>query len=468
MLVPLVLLVGVATGVFVRPTIDRLVASESETDDHDHAPPVHEDDEHPEDHLPLSFEAVQNLKLRIQPIELTDFTETRRMPGEIIESPGLSSLKVAAPVSGRVAQVFASPGVSIAPGDKLLELEIIDDDLMQAQLRLLELSTDDNITSAEIKRLEPLAESGGIAGKKMLDLQYKKQEITASLSRARQELAMRGLAADQIETIEQSGMAIQMLTVVAPPIGRTANSDGATAPGATSPTVRKQLESTMAMEDLHVEIGENVTRGRELCSLAVHGLLMVCGHAFENDVDWVSQIAAENAAISIEFGASEQAIVESGFHIQHLSGHVDQQTQTFHFFIPLANEMVRDSQDSLGRVFRTWRYKVGQRVHVLVPTNRLQSQIVLPREAVVQVGPEYFVFREVQDDNEAHANGIYMEMEPVPVRIETRSKGSYVIKPGGQVHVGDPVAVNAAYQMHLALKAQKEGGGGAHDHGHTH
>ncbi len=472
-MIPLMLAVGTITGLLVRPSLERVlgrVATVPEDDHHSHD--VHADehdehDEHEEDHLPLSFEAVQNLNLRVKPVTLSDFTEFRRMPGEIIEYAGLSSRKVAAPVSGKVVRLFASPGVSIAPGEALLEFEIIDDELMAAQLRLLELLTDQQIAAEELQRLTPLAESGGIAGKKKIELEYRKRELAASLSRTRQELAMRGLSAEQIAAIQRTGKAITNLTVVAPPIGSPGDADGGATLVKDPVSSGETLAASQSIEDLYVEVGQNVSRGEAVGSLAVHGLLMVCGHAFESDMELVTHVASDDIPVALEFGTSQRATVEHGFRIQNTAGHVDETTQTFRFFIPIENEVVRESQDSLGRTYRTWRYKVGQRVHVLIPTERLSDQIVLPREAVVQVGLEHFAFREITNDHAAANESIYMEMEPVPVRIETRNKESYVISPGGQLKVGDRVAVNAAYKMHLALKSQQEGGG-LHDHGHSH
>ncbi|WP_425395198.1 efflux RND transporter periplasmic adaptor subunit [Aeoliella sp.] len=452
---PVVLVAGVATGLLVRPALEGLLATPEED------PHVHETASAEPDHLPLSFEAVQNLGLQAEPVTLSDFVVVRRMPGEIIEAPGLSSQKIAAPVSGKIARLFAAPGMSIQPGDPLLELEIIDDELMQAQLQLLELQTKHEINSAELKRLGPLADSGGIAGRKLLDLEYDLKQIKASLSRTRQELAMRGLSDEQIAKIENSGQAIKRLRISVPPLGAIEGEDSSA-----SLAELAKVKDSLALETLLVEVGQNVTRGEGLASLEVHGLLMVCGHAFESDVDLVSKIATSGEEISIEFGVTDEGKVEPGFRIQHVAGHVDEVTQTYHYFIPLENEVVRESKNALGQVFRTWRYKVGQRVHTLIPAERLAGQIVLPRDAVVQDGPEYYVFREIPFDVLEAEHGVYMEMERVPVKVVSRDTNLVAIDPSGQLKPGDRVAMGSAYKLLLAFKAQQEGGGSGHDHHH--
>lgn len=467
LLLPFVLLAGLAIGLMVRPSVDHLLGLTiaDDHDDHDpHAGHNHADEEedHDEDHLDLSFEAVQNLNLLIRPAELSDFTQVRRMPGEILESPGLSSRKIAAPVSGRIAKLFAAPGMSVEPGGPLVEIEIIDDQLMQAQLKLLELLTEQEIAAAELKRLTPLADSGGVVGRKKLETEYRLKEVEASLSRTRQELAMRGLSQSQIDSVERSRTTITRLVASVPSV------DAATTAGdAPSTSERDEIVESLAMEDLLVEVGQNVARGDAVATLAVHNLLLVCGHAFESEVDLVTQIAADKQPIAMELGDSEQAEALTGFTIQHVAGHVDERSQTYHFFVPLSNQVVSESTNSLGNTFRTWKYKVGQRVHILAPAEQFEQQIVLPREAVVEEGADFFVFREI-DPMQSHPHGdVYSQMEPVAVNVVARDRTRVAIAPGGQLKVGERVAINAAYKMHLALESQRDGGGGGH-HGHDH
>ena len=47
------------------------------------------------------------------PVELTSYTRTVRLPGEVIEAPGRSCRKLAAPVSGRIVHLYAAPGETV-------------------------------------------------------------------------------------------------------------------------------------------------------------------------------------------------------------------------------------------------------------------------------------------------------------------------------------------------------------------
>ena len=467
------LVVGLVIGLLVRPVLDGTLSTavadphaHDEHAGHDHAAePVdpHAAEEHELNHLPLSLEAVKNINLLVRPIKLTDFTVVNRMPGEIIESPGLSSQKIAAPVSGRISRLFAAPGMSVAEGDRVAEIEIIDDQLMEAQLRLLELLTRQKIIATELNRLSPLAESGGIAGRKRLEQEYERTEVEASLSRTRQELAMRGLTAEQVAQIEQTGQAISRLVIRVPTLEPTTTSD---ATDNQSLADQADVANSLVLEDLWTEVGQNVTRGEAVASLAIHGLLLVCGHAYEKELDLVTDVANQGTHISVEFGTAENTTPVDGFHIQHVSSRADLESQAFMFYVPLRNELLRKTTNSLGQTYSTWKYKVGQRVHVLVPQQVLHNQIVLPREAVVQDGANYYVFREVIDEHVGEAPDVYMEMEPVAVQVVVRDRQSFVVAADGEVKPGDRVAINAAYKMQLALKAQQSGGGGGHAHEH--
>ncbi len=69
-------------------------------------------------------------------------------------------------------------------------------------------------------------------------------------------------------------------------------------------------------------------------------------------------------------------------------------------------------------------------------------------------------------DESAHA---FLQLEPVPVHVIHRGHDYIVIEPTGDLHVGDEIAMNAAYKLQLAMQMAAGGGGGhSHDHGHDH
>ena len=81
---------------------------------------------------------------------------------------------------------------------------------------------------------------------------------------------------------------------------------------------------------------------------------------------------------------------------------------------------------------------------------------MLPVEAVVQEGPEAYVYQEIQG-----------HFDRKPVHVEYRDQRFAVIESDGSLFPGDKVAAKGAYQIHLALK-NKSGGGPDPHAGHHH
>jgi hypothetical protein len=205
-----------------------------------------------------------------------------------------------------------------------------------------------------------------------------------------------------------------------------------------------------------------VARGELLCELADHRMLLVRGFAFENEVGVVNQAIAERQSVQLEFGAGGDSQRLAEQHIQRIEGHVDEVSQTFRFYVPLRNVPASEITAADGVTYRTWQYRVGQRLHVLIPTNRIEGTFVLPADAVVSVGAESFVFRQLP---EKPTYEIHSEYEAVPVTIVAADRDRVAVATDERLAPGDRIAMNSAYQLHLALRAQT-GGGAEHHHDH--
>jgi membrane fusion protein, heavy metal efflux system len=116
--------------------------------------------------------------------------------------------------------------------------------------------------------------------------------------------------------------------------------------------------------------------------------------------------------------------------------------------------VVRDHQTADGRRFHSWRFKPGQRVEIEIPVEHWEDRFVLPVDAVVQEGLQWFVYQQVGD-----------LFERKEVHIEHRDHRWAVVAADGTLATGDLVAAKGAYQIHLALKQQAGDGG---DHAHHH
>lgn len=464
-----------------------------------------EHNEHKEEpHVPLTREAVDSLRLRLESVSIKPYQQTSIVPAEVVEFPGVSARQLTAPVSGEVVAIGAQLGATVLPGDVLIEIRITDERVIEAQLQLVEAMTRLAIIDKELRRIEPLTASGAVRGRQRLDLEYKREQLTTTLSLKRDELQVRGMTLDQVEQLVSSKQLLRTLAIKAPGRGPGRADQVSTAEPAVRPVAWKEgsPETDLSVERLSVQPGETVKRGQLLCELASHQRLYLKGHAFEADLPLVVGLAKQQHSFSAEFGHSQSehrtnSVVRSGLKLRYVANEVEPESRAYPFYVPLDNELLHESTDENGYRYRTWRFTVGQRAHLMLPTTSIDGQIPLPVEAVAIDGPNAFVFvpcveeepddhahdhghehadghdhdhghhHEEEHDHEEHGDEIIIELEPIPVTVLHRDSQGVVIAVGGQLKEGDTVAMNAAYQLYQALH-DDAGGGQGHDHGHQH
>jgi multidrug efflux pump subunit AcrA (membrane-fusion protein) len=209
--------------------------------------------------------------------------------------------------------------------------------------------------------------------------------------------------------------------------------------------------------ELAVTPGEHVTAGTRLCTLTDHCELYIEGQAFEEDAEKLNEAA--------NLGTSIAAVVEGNGHGTHtvsdlkvlyVENKIDLESRALRFYVRLPNRLARNEKTPDGHRFIGWRYRPGQRVQLYVPVERWENRIVLPVDAVVQEGAEWFVFQQNGD-----------RFDRRPVHVEYSDQHWAVIESDGTLFPGDVVATSGAYQMHLAMK--NKAGGGVDPHaGHNH
>ncbi|XZE19708.1 efflux RND transporter periplasmic adaptor subunit [Pirellulaceae bacterium SH449] len=443
-----------------RSTKERAEPVDENSDDHEHV-----------EHFDVSIPAAKNLGLIVRPVTLGDYQKPLLIPATVIEKPGQSGLSVTAPAQGVVREIFRFPGQALSPGDRLFTIQLTDEALESAQLSILETLTRISVVEKELARMEPLTESGAVLGRRKLEMEYELKQLTSERSARLQELRLRGLSAAQVdrvlETRELVGQIDVSLEVLLP------TDDG----------FRQELIYTM--EHLNVFPGRSVQKGEELCHVANHHELFLRGEAFETDLKAIHGVVESRRPIRSEFGDVMSSKlphhVVDGLAVTYIDNHVDPATQTFPFYLALPNQVVSETRDAMGRVFRSWRFKPGQRAHLVLPIDSWSESIVIPRDAVVRSGIEHYAFRlinldELESPNQVRSLPIEdlqneleklpdWEFQPVSVRILYQDRRNVVIDPSGDLAPGDFVAMNQAYQLLLAWKMESSGGGG-HHHDH--
>lgn len=447
----LVLLAGVVTAAALRDRWWPRVAGGTDANGGSApvATPVNHDHDHDHAHddassIELSAWALRNIGYEPLTVQLSEYVRTVTLPAMVVERAGRSQIQVTAPMAGVISRIHVEAGMAAEPGSPLFEIRLMHEELVAAQREFLRTAESLDVVRREISRLENVAE-GVIAGRRVLEQDYERQKLEASLRAERQALLLHGLTSEQVEEILRSRQLLQSLTVNAP------DHEHDDAHGACADDHLFHVQQLPVVEGQHVEAGET------LCVLADHCELYIEGRAYEDDADALRRALRDDLPVSaVLLSGDKQAEVVHNLRLMYLSDQIDPVSRAFRFYIPLPNEVLLDRVSPRGLRFIEWRFKPGQRMELRVPVQRWNDQIVLPVDAVVEDGAETYVYQQ---------NGDHFDR--VPVHVVYRDRQSVVVANDGALFPGDLIAGRGAYQMHLALKNQAGGGIDPHA-GHNH
>ncbi len=439
-------LAALTAGIWWPPLREQIAAVvNSPADKHDSAADEHAD--HAHDHgddpdvLELSEQAKKNIGLAIDAVTLTNFTRELSVPGIVVQREGRSTHAVAAPLTGVVTRVYVTEGQAVTPGDKLFDLRLTHEDVVQAQADFLQTAQELDVIRREVKRLEEVTRDGAIAGKTLLERKYEQEKKEASLRSQREAMLLHGLSNAQVDDILRTKKLLPSLTVTAPDH---------------SHDDRNSESVVLQVQELKTDRGHHVATGEMMAVLTDHDELLIEGRAFEQDAQFVSQALAKKWPVAAVLETpSGDPVTVNDLSILFVASRVDPESRALHFYVRLPNELIHDSETN-GRRHVVWRFKPGQRMQILVPVEKWQDRIVLPLEAIAQDGVETYIFRQ---------NGDRLVRQPV--HVEFRDQFKAVIGNDGSLYPGDRVAMNAAHQLQVALK-NKSGGGVDPHAGHTH
>lgn len=405
--------------------------------------------------LELSAQARKNMRLVAKPARTQTYWKKVQIPGVIVDRPGRSDRGVTSPAVGVVTQIHAFPGDTVKPGDRLFSLRLFSEYLQKTQKELFEASRETELLQDQLTRLRPIAESGGIAKSRIIELENQLQRQAAVIESHRQDLLTRGLSPEQIAVIA-GGKFVTTVDVNAPPPVGVTEQKSAVQPAAFRLVQNAEDALAYEVQELAVELGQQVQAGQLLATLANHRSLYIEGHAFKREAPALEQAAQNGWELTVEFAEDDPEgwpELSEPFRIRHLANSIDTASRTFDFFVPLTNQS-RD-YESDGQTFVVWRFRPGQRVRLHVPVEKLESVIVMPSEGVVREGPEAFVFRQ---------NGDLFNRISVQVLHEDRL--NIVLANDGSIRPGLFFAQNAAASLNRVLKAQASSGAqpGVHVH----
>ncbi|GAA5508485.1 efflux RND transporter periplasmic adaptor subunit [Novipirellula caenicola] len=423
--------------------------------------------------LELTPQARMNLGLTpkfLRPVELSNYRRSITVPAVVVAKPGRSSIVVSSPLNGVVTHVHAVTGEAVTPGDLLFEVRLTYEDLVETQTAYLKTISELEVENREIARLEDATRSGAISGKQLLERRYAKEKLEAFAKSQREALRLHGLSDRQIDAIARDGKLMGDLQIMAPDVDSHSEDEelhlsqvSLRPVSYTKPLLMPQdvggnrsNKKLLVVDDLSVHKGQAITAGDKLCSLSDYTQLFIEGKAFENDIAAISNAAQQGWKVDAVFSGSMGQEVVRGLKLVFVSNSIDSDSRTLSLFVELPNQMMRDVTNDEGQRFVSWKYRIGQRLELRVPVEQWENQIVLPVEAVVKEGADWFVFQQ---------NG--KTFTRVPVHVRHRGQDVVVIANDGSIFPGDVIAQKAAHQMQMAIK--NKSGGGADPHaGHSH
>lgn len=417
--------------------------------------------------LELSATAKLNLGLTdefLKPLQLSTYRRSIPVPAVVVTRPGRTQIHVSAPLTGVVTHVHAVTGETVTPGTLLFEIRLTHEELVTAQTAFLSALGELDVENREVVRLEGLASTGAIPGRSLLDRRYAKERLEATISAQREALKLHGLSDRQVDDIAKERRLLRELQIVAPNVDEHSETEELRLSGSghlpvsiiKATSSESAINRPLVIQSLVVHKGQAVTAGERLCSLADYTRLFIEGQAFEQDAAAVSMAAEHEWPVTAAFPSPEGETIVDQLQLAFVSNEVDPVTRTLSFFVELANEVIRDTENSEGQRFVSWKYRPGQRLQLRVPVQIWNDQIVVPVDAVVQEGADWFVFQQ---------NG--RNFDRIPVHVKFRDQSSVVISNDGSVYPGDVIALRSAHQMQMALK-NKSGTGPDPHAGHNH
>lgn len=435
--------------------------------DAEHAHAAHSDGHS----LELTAQSLKNLGLTaeyLQPIALSNYYRTVTIPAIIVAKSGRTDIQVSSPMIGIVQHVHAVGGEAVEPGDLLFEIRLTYEDLVDTQTQLLKNLADLQVEQREADRLEEVTRTGAVASKLLLERQYALQKLQSSIAAQRAALKLHGLSEEQVDKIVHEQKLFRDLIIVAPGTDQHAHEDNnlrlsdrrfqaaSFAAGPQAGDDPATDATTLIVERLSVTKGQGVQAGEMLCTLSDYSSLYIEAKAFEQDIAAIAEVAARGWPIEAQFARVAGSESIRDLRLAYVANAVDPQTRTLSFFVHLPNQILRDERTPEGQRFVTWKYRVGQRLEVRVPLEAWEQQIVLPVEAAVKDGADWFVFQQ---------NGDHFDR--VAVHVKHRDQRCVVIENDGAIFPGDVVARRSAHQMQMAIK-NKSGGGVDPHAGHSH
>lgn len=456
---------------FVVGTSDSVAEEEHH---HDHAE---------EEGFDVTVAAQKTLGLVRERPTIGDYSQQISLPAIVRERPAVSNLHASSKLDGIVRKIYVAEGQSVQEGDPLVDLELTGESLASSQSILLDSIKQLEIVRSSIERLSPIAKQGGVPRKDLIEQQNEQKRLQALIESKRQELLVQGFSQSEIDSIENDGKLIRMMTIRVPdgirPQGifeppaqpkedRFSQISGSSQ---TSSIAAKPVSASTddpwvySIEKLYVSPGSMTKAGESLCDLSFHETLLLEGQAYESDLSILTRLMQSGEGVTVQMGSDDNPSFYDGTPILYLDNHIDPDLQVIRFYLELENTVTAETKNQYGERFRSWKFRPEQRGHVLLPSKKWEGKFVLPSEAVAKDGLDHIVFAiskvHIHPGEPAHSVAT-----PIRVTLLYEDRRTAVVATDGDLSEDEFIAMNNAYMLLLQMNNAAGGVGHSHDHEH--
>ncbi|MGI9429661.1 MAG: efflux RND transporter periplasmic adaptor subunit [Bythopirellula sp.] len=390
--------------------------------------------------IALSAQGLKNIGYEPFVVRATSYHRKLNLPAIVVERTGRSQLHITAPLTGIVSKIRAVTGEAVEPGQLLFEVRLTHEELVAAQRDFLRNVENLGVVDREIARLKSL-DQGVIAGRRILEQEYEKQKLEASLHAEAQAMLLHGLTEPQVAEIRETRRLFRNVEISAPDHSHHVSCHG---------------DHPFQIHQLTVTQGQQIEAGSHLAVLGDHCELLIEAIAFEDDTREIQAAAQSGSKVTaLQLGGSTKDSPIEGLEVLYVADQIDAESRALKVYLQLPNHLVLDKKVGDKR-YVEWAFKPGQRMQVQMPVETWDNQLVLPTTAVIDEGAEAYVYQQHGD-----------HFDQVAIHVVHRDRDSVVVESDGALKEGAKIAGKGAFQIHLAIKNQAGGGIDPHA-GHNH
>lgn len=192
------------------------------------------------------------------------------------------------------------------------------------------------------------------------------------------------------------------------------------------------------VEHVHIKKGQNINLGDKLITLTDHSEMFIEVRPQGKDIAYLNNALKEDKKMLAEPLIKNSSINLKELKISKLMGTDNREIIVY---IPVSNKVLKMNTIN-NRQYRNWHLRNGLKYNLKVPIRAIKDVIVLPSKALVQHGSDKIIF--VREGNEFIRRNVV---------VIYQDNESVVIGQGSDLRTGEPMVIEGAFALQLALIA---------------